>query len=57
MRRCRSIWRAMRRGHPVNFITGCYRSKKDTTILKQVWKAGLKRALKEQEKNESGSDS
>ena len=57
MRRCRSIWRAMRRGHPVNFVTGCYRSRKDTTILRQVWQAGLKRALKEQEKNESGSDS
>lgn len=47
----------MKRGHPVDFVTGCYRSRKDTTILKQVWKASIKRALKEQEKDESGSDS
>ena len=57
MRKCRSIWRAMKRGHPVDFVTGCYRSREDTTILKQVWKASIKRALKEQEKDESGSDS
>ena len=28
MKRCRSIWRAIRRGHPVNFFYLCYESRK-----------------------------
>ena len=53
MKRCRSIWRAMRRGHPVNFWTGTYRSRKETTKIRQTWIALNKKAKTEDNGNDS----
>lgn len=54
-RQCRSIKRAMRRGHIVDFWTGTYRSRRETTIARQTLKALYKKELAKNEDN--GADS
>lgn len=54
-RQCRSIRRAMRRGHIVDFWTGTYRSRRETTIARQTLKALYKKELAKNEDN--GADS
>ena len=51
MRQCRSLRRAMKRGHYVN-MNGTYKSKKESRIMKEIWEAALrKQAAEEAQKN------
>jgi len=49
MKKCRSIWRAMRRGHFVDFATHSYRSRAFQTQAKAVYNAMMKKKEKEKE--------
>ena len=53
-KQCRSLTRAIRRGHAVNF-NGTYKSKKENTVMKQIWKAALRKQA--QQNNESNEKS
>lgn len=35
MKKCKSIWRAIRRGHPVNLFYFCYESRKETSRIRR----------------------
>ena len=51
-KQCRSLTRAIRRGHAVNF-NGTYKSKKENTVMKQIWKAALRKQVQQNtEENE-----
>ena len=50
MKQYRSLNRAIKRGHAIDF-RGNYKSKKENTILRQIWKAALKK--QNQQNNES----
>ena len=43
MKQCRSISRALRRGHPLNSGSNTYMSKKESRILREIYKAALKK--------------
>lgn len=49
MKKCKSVWRAMRRGHPIDFWTGTYRSRRETTRMLQIWAASAKKKDKEED--------
>lgn len=49
MKKCRSIWRAMRRGHFVDFATHSYRSRAFQTRAMAVYKAMMKKKENEKE--------
>lgn len=49
MKQCRSISRALRRGHPLNSGSNTYMSKKQSRILKEVYMAALKKQATESE--------
>ena len=49
-KQCRSLRRAMKRGHAVN-ANGTYKSKKENRILHAIWKATLKKQQQIQENN------
>jgi hypothetical protein len=49
MKQCRSISRALRRGHPLNSGSNTYMSKKESRILREIYKAALKKQAAEQE--------
>ena len=59
MKQCRSIRRAMRRGHAVDFSKGTYKSKKDSRIMKEIWEANLRKQAAEeaQKNNNNGQES
>ena len=42
-KQCRSLTRAIRRGHAVDLRTGIYKGRKENTVLRQVWKAALRK--------------
>lgn len=46
-RQCRSIRRAMRRGHPLHPGSNTYMSKKESRIMKEVYEAALRKQAKE----------
>lgn len=58
MKQCRSIKRAMRRGHPVNLVSGTYKSKKESRIMKEIWEAALRKQAAEdaQKENNNGQE-
>lgn len=39
MKQCKSLARAIRRGRTVNLYNGTYKSKKEITVLRQMWKS------------------
>ena len=51
-KQCRSLRRAIRRGHAVNLYNGTYKSKKENTIMKQIWQAALRKQNQTEENNE-----
>lgn len=51
MKQCRSIRRAMRRGHAMN-LNGTYKSKKENTVLRQIWEAALRKQAQQNNQNE-----
>lgn len=52
MKQCRSLRRAMRRGHPVNINSGTYKSKKESRIMKEIWEAALRKQAEENAQTE-----
>lgn len=42
-KQCRSLNRAIKRGHAVDLRTGIYKGRKENTVLRQIWKAALKK--------------
>ena len=54
-KQCKSLNRAIKRGHALNLYNGTYKSKKENTIMKQIWKASLKRQQKQLEKTTNGA--
>jgi len=54
-KQCRSLNRAIKRGHALNLYNGTYKSKKENTIMKQIWKAALKRQQKQLEETTNGA--
>ena len=48
-KQCRSINRALRRGHPLNSGSSTYMSKKESRILKEIYRAALKKMQNEEE--------
>ena len=55
MKQCRSLNRAIRRGHAVNF-NGTYKSRKDNTIMRQIWKAALRKQAQQNDENDEKSE-
>jgi hypothetical protein len=49
----------MRRGHPVNLVSGTYKSKKESRIMKEIWEAALRKQAAEdaQKENNNGQES
>ena len=47
MKQCRSLKRAMRRGHYVNVMNGTYQSKKATKAFKEKLEALAKQAVEQ----------
>lgn len=43
MKQCRSLRRAIHRGHAVNLYNGTYKSKKENTVMRQMWLAALRK--------------
>lgn len=54
-KQCKSLNRAIKRGHALNLYNGTYKSKKENTIMKQIWKAALKRQQKQLEETTNGA--
>lgn len=46
-KQCRSLRRALRRGHPLHSGSNIYMSKKESRILTKIYKAALKKQEKE----------
>lgn len=46
-KQCRSINRALRRGHPLHSGSNIYMSKRESRILMEIYKAALKKQEKE----------
>lgn len=42
-KQCRSLARAIKRGHAVNLYNGTYKSKKENTVMRQIWEAALRK--------------
>jgi hypothetical protein len=49
MKQCRSIGRALRRGHPLHSGSNIYMSKKESRILMEIYKAALRKKSIEQD--------
>ena len=50
-KQCRSLKRALRRGHPV-YLNGTYKSKKESRIVREIWEAALRKQNQTEENNE-----
>ena len=49
-KQCRSVSRALRRGHPLHQGSNTYMSKKESRILKEIYQAALRKQQAEEEK-------
>jgi hypothetical protein len=56
MKQCRSLHRAIRRGHPVNINSGTYKSKKESRIMKEIWEAALRKQAIEDAQNNTNDE-
>ena len=56
MRRCRSIDRALRRGHPLLPGRDVYTSKKEALVIKKKYEAMLKKASEKEDKTEEQNE-
>lgn len=58
-RQVRSIRRAMKRGHYINFFNGTYKSKKESKVMKEIYEAALRKQAAEeaQKDNNNGQKS
>ena len=56
MKQCRSLKRAIRRGHPVNINSGTYKSKKESRIMKEIWEAALRKQAIEDAQNNTNDE-
>lgn len=55
MKQCRSLHRAMRRGHPVNLNSGTYKSKRESRVMKEIWEAALRKQAAEEAQKENNN--
>lgn len=46
-KQCRSIRRAIKRGHPLHPGSNTYMSKKESRIMKEIYEAALRKQAKE----------
>ena len=56
MKQCRSLRRAIRRGHPVNINSGTYKSKKESRIMKEIWEAALRKQTAEEAQKDNNNE-
>jgi len=55
MKQCKSLNRAIKRGHALNLYNSTYKSKKENTVMKQIWKAALKKQQEQLEDTTNGA--